>query len=119
MPHRTLADFLEELGRAGELAPVDAEVDPCLEVAEITRRVARQAGPALLFRSVKGHDIPLLTNLLGTEPRICRALGVETIEEATGRMDRRAEFQRQRRLAGTASLRFPEAVPWRVLPPIA
>jgi 4-hydroxy-3-polyprenylbenzoate decarboxylase len=88
MPHRTLADFLEELGRAGELAPVDAEVDPCLEVAEITRRVARQAGPALLFRSVKGHEIPLLTNLLATEPRICRALGVETIEEAVGRVDR-------------------------------
>ena len=88
MPHRTLADFLEELGRAGELAPVDAEVDPCLEVAEITRRVARQAGPALLFRSVKGHDIPLLTNLLGTELRICRALGLETIEEAVGRVER-------------------------------
>ena len=28
MPHRTLADFLEELGRAGELAPVDAKVTP-------------------------------------------------------------------------------------------
>ena len=86
--HCTLADFLEILGRAGELSPVDAEVDPCLEVAEITRRVARQAGPALLFRSVKGHDIPLLTNLLGSESRICRALGVETIEEAIGRTDR-------------------------------
>ncbi len=88
MPHRTLADFLEELGRAGELAPVDAEVDPCLEAAEITRRVTRQAGPALLFRSVKGHEIPLLTNLLGTESRICRALGVERIEEAMDRVDR-------------------------------
>ncbi len=88
MPHRTLADFLEELGRAGELAPVDAEVDPCREVAEITRRVARQAGPALLFRCVKGHDIPLLTNLLGSESRICRALGVETIEEAIAHVDR-------------------------------
>ncbi len=88
MSHRTLADFLEELGRAGELAPVDAEVDPCREVAEITRRVARQAGPALLFRSVQGHDIPLLTNLLGSESRICRALGVETIEEAIARVDR-------------------------------
>ena len=88
MPHRTLADFLEELGRAGELAPVDAEVDPCREVAEITRRVARQAGPALLFRSVKGHDVPLLTNLLGSESRIYRALGVETIEEAIARVDR-------------------------------
>ncbi len=88
MPHRTLADFLEELGRAGELAPVDAEVDPCLEVAEITRRIARQAGPAILFRNVKGHDVPLLTNLLANESRICRALGVETIEDATGRIDR-------------------------------
>ena len=88
MPHRTLADFLEELGRAGELAPVDAEVDPCLEVAEITRRVARRAGPALLFRCVKGYDLPLLTNLLGSELRICRALGVETIDEATDRVDR-------------------------------
>ncbi len=88
MPHRTLADFLEELGQAGELAPVDAEVDPCLEVAEITRRIACQNGPALLFRSVKGHDIPLLTNLMATESRVCRALGVETIEEAIGRIDR-------------------------------
>jgi 4-hydroxy-3-polyprenylbenzoate decarboxylase len=88
MPHRTLADFLEELGRAGELAPVDAEVDPRAEVAEITRRVARKAGPALLFRCVKGHEIPLLTNLLGAESRICRAMGVETIEEAIGRTDR-------------------------------
>jgi len=88
MPHRTLADFLEELGRAGELAPVDAEVDPCLEVAEITRRVARRAGPALLFRSVRGSDVPLLTNLLGTELRICRALGIDTIEDGIGRIDR-------------------------------
>ena len=42
----------------------------------------------MLFRSVKGHDIPLLTNLLASESRICRALGVETIEEAIGRVDR-------------------------------
>jgi 4-hydroxy-3-polyprenylbenzoate decarboxylase len=88
MPHRTLADLLEELGRAGELAPVDAEVDSRGEVAEITRRIARQAGPALLFRNVQGHEIPLLTNLLATEARICRALGVETIEEVIGRIDR-------------------------------
>ena len=58
MPHRTLADFLEELGRAGELAPVDAEVDPCLEVAEITRRIARQAGPACCSAASKGTIFP-------------------------------------------------------------
>ena len=88
MPYRNLADFLEDLGRAGELATIDAEVDPCLEVAEVTRRVARQNGPALLFRNVKGHDIPLVTNLFGTESRILRALGADSIEEATARIDR-------------------------------
>jgi 4-hydroxy-3-polyprenylbenzoate decarboxylase len=88
MPYRNLAEFLDDLGRAGELAPVDAEVDPCLEVAEVTRRVAWQNGPALLFRNVKGHDIPLVTNLFGTESRILRALGADSIEEATERIDR-------------------------------
>jgi len=88
MQHRTLADFLEELGRAGELASVDAEVDPCLEVAEITRRIARRPGPALLFRSVRGFDMPLLTNLLGAESRICRALGIDSIEAGIARIDR-------------------------------
>lgn len=88
MPYRTLADFLDDLGRAGELAAVDAEVDLCLEVAEITRRTARRKGPALLFRNVRGHDIPLLTNLFGTEARILRALGADSIEEATARIDR-------------------------------
>ena len=88
MAYRNLADFLEDLGRAGELASIDAEVDPCLEVAEVTRRVARQNGPALLFRNVKGHDIPLVTNLFGTESRILRALGAESIDEATARIDR-------------------------------
>ena len=32
--------------------------------------------------------MPLLTNLLASESRICRALGVETLEEAIGRIDR-------------------------------
>ena len=68
------------------MAPVDAEVDCRLEAAEITRRIAREGGPALLFRRVKGHDIPLLTNLLGSESRVCRALGVDTLEEAAGRV---------------------------------
>jgi 4-hydroxy-3-polyprenylbenzoate decarboxylase len=88
MPYRTLAEFLEDLGRAGELAPVDAEVDPRLEVAEVARRVAWKSGPAILFRNVRGHDIPLLTNLLATEARVCRALGTTSIDEAAGRVDR-------------------------------
>jgi len=86
MPYRCLADFLEELGHAGELVRVEAEVDPVLEAAEITRRTVKLGGPALLFGSVSGHDIPLLTNLLGTEARICRAVGAASLEHLRGRM---------------------------------
>lgn len=66
---------MEELGQAGELARVEAEVDPALEVAVITGRIARAGGPALLFGVLRGHPLPVLTGLLGTEERICRALG--------------------------------------------
>ena len=49
--------------------------------------MARQEGPALLFGRVTGHDLPLLTQLLGTEARICHALGVESLGDAAARLD--------------------------------
>ena len=91
MSFRCLSEFLEELGRAGELARVEAEVDPRLEIAEITARVRRADGPALLFPAVRGHEIPVLTNLLGSEVRLCRALGVAGIEEIGERLARLVE----------------------------
>ena len=46
-PHPDLASFLTALERAGQLARITAEVDPYLEVSEITQRVTRMNGPAL------------------------------------------------------------------------
>lgn len=86
MPYRSLADFVEELGQAGELVRVEAEVDPVLEVAEVTRQVATAGGPALLFAAVKGHHVPVVTNLLGTETRICKALGVVSLGDVAARL---------------------------------
>ena len=88
MPYRCLADFLEELGHAGELNRVEEEVDPALGVAEMTARMAQSGGPALLFGTVKGHHLPVLTNLLATEGRICRALGVASLDEVSDRIAR-------------------------------
>jgi 4-hydroxy-3-polyprenylbenzoate decarboxylase len=88
MPYRCLGDFLEELGHAGELTRVEEEVDPALQVAEIATRSAKSGGPALLFGSVKGHDLPVLCNLLATETRIGRALGVASLDEVAGRIAR-------------------------------
>ncbi len=70
-----LQSFLSLLERDGQLAHVRVEVDPELEVAEIAMRVVKQQGPALLFEHVKGSEIPLAINLLGSERRIELALG--------------------------------------------
>ena len=67
MPYHSLAEFLEKLAEAGELARVEAAVDANLEVAEITDRVASVGGPALLFSVIEGRRFPVLTNLLGAE----------------------------------------------------
>lgn len=88
MSYRCLADFLEELGHAGELTRVEDEVDPTLEVAQVARQTATSGGPALLFGAVKGHDLPVLCNLLTTEARICRALGVAALHEVAERLAR-------------------------------
>jgi UbiD family decarboxylase len=78
MPERSFADlrsFLDELRARGELAVVDAPVDPELEVAEIHRRVIAAGGPALLFTSVRGAELALATNLFGTAARAQLAFG--------------------------------------------
>ncbi|HXT59838.1 MAG TPA: UbiD family decarboxylase [Pirellulales bacterium] len=86
MPANSLPDFLEELERAGELKRVAVEVDSDLELAAIADRVAKAGGPALLFERVKGRHPPLVANLLGTESRLCRALGVGSLEELADRL---------------------------------
>ncbi|HZB46829.1 MAG TPA: UbiD family decarboxylase [Pyrinomonadaceae bacterium] len=73
--HRNLRSFLQLLEREKDLAFIDAEVDPYLELAEVHRRVIAEGGPALLFRRVKGSRYPVVTNLFGTERRIGLAFG--------------------------------------------
>ena len=55
-----LRDWIDHLRRNGELCEVTAEVDPYLEIAEITDRVTKAGGPALLFTNVRGsrHAAP-------------------------------------------------------------
>lgn len=75
MPFPDLRAFIDRLTRDRDLVVIEAEVDPYLEVAEIHRRVIAAAGPALLFRRVKGADFPLVTNLFGTAKRAELAFG--------------------------------------------
>jgi len=84
--YRDLQEFLEVLERKGELLRIKREVSPELEITEITDRVVKQAGPALLFERVKGSSIPVVTNLFGTEERVCLALGVKSLDELSQRI---------------------------------
>src|SRR5262245_8862552 len=77
MPFADLQEFLRHLEQKGQLKRIRVEVDPELEVTEITQRVLREQGPALLFERPKGSSIPLVMNLFGTMDRVRAALGRE------------------------------------------
>ena len=86
MSYRDLRDFLTRLAKEDELARIGVEVDPVLEITEITDRVTKAGGPALLFERPKGSRLPVVTNLLGTQRRMNLALEVEDIEEVAARI---------------------------------
>lgn len=72
---KDLRAFLDVLRKENDLAVVEAEADPRLEIPEIHRRVIEEGGPALLFRRPKGADFPVVTNLFGTPKRLELAFG--------------------------------------------
>ena len=86
MAYRDLRAFIQKLEREGELKRITAEVDPVLEITEITQRVTRAGGPALLFEHPKGSKHPLLINMLGSERRINLALEVHALYEVAARI---------------------------------
>ena len=93
MGYRDLRDFLARLEKEGQLARIGEEVDPVLEITEITDRVTKSGGPALLFERPRGSRIPLVTNLLGSERRMNLALDVQSIEEVAARVQSFLDFQ--------------------------
>jgi 4-hydroxy-3-polyprenylbenzoate decarboxylase len=88
-----LRDWIALLEREGELVRVTAEVDPHLEVTEITDRTVKAGGPALLFEHPKGSEHPLLINQFGTERRMCLAFGVERLDDVGAKLEDVLEMQ--------------------------
>lgn len=80
MAFKNLKHFIQVLEAAGELVRIKEYVNPHLEIAEITDRVSKQYGPALLFENT-GTAFPLLINSMGTEKRMAMALGVEKLDD--------------------------------------
>jgi len=79
MEYQDLRDFLNYLESKGQLKRISQEIDPNLEMSEISDRTLKKAGPALLFENPKGSDIPVLCNLFGTPERVAMGMGQSSV----------------------------------------
>lgn len=86
MAFNDLKDFIGFLEAKGQLIRIKAEVDPVLEVTEITDRISKSYGPALLFENPKGSNIPILINAFGSYERMSWALDVDHLDEVPDRL---------------------------------
>ena len=98
MAYDDLRDWISALDRAGELKKVRTEVDPILEITEITDRVSKSGsagksaratpgGKALLFQNVKGYPgSQVLINQFGSPRRMNLALEVDKLDEVADRI---------------------------------
>lgn len=81
MAYDGLQHFISVLEQKKLLKRISAEVDGELEITEITDRVVKSGGPALLFERVKGSKFPLLINAFGTMERMRLALQVKDLDD--------------------------------------
>ena len=75
MRFKDIREFIDFLESRNELRRIKAPVSCELEISEITDRVTKAGGPALLFENVEGYDVPVLINIFGTAQRMAWALG--------------------------------------------
>ncbi|NQX89326.1 MAG: 4-hydroxy-3-polyprenylbenzoate decarboxylase [Halioglobus sp.] len=80
MKYADLREFIATLEQRGELVRITTEIDTQLEMTEIADRTLRAGGPALLFEKPKGHSIPVLANLFGTELRVAFGMGAQNLK---------------------------------------
>jgi 4-hydroxy-3-polyprenylbenzoate decarboxylase len=80
MSFKGLSDFINLLEKENDLQRIKTFVDPVLEITEITDRISKSGGKALLFENT-GTDFPLLINAFGSDNRIAKALGRENLDD--------------------------------------
>jgi 4-hydroxy-3-polyprenylbenzoate decarboxylase len=80
MPYTGLSDFISDLEKHSELHRIKSFVDPVLEITEITDRITKASGKALLFEN-NGTKFPLLINAFGSLKRMSMSIGRESLDE--------------------------------------
>ncbi|WP_291425334.1 menaquinone biosynthesis decarboxylase [Deinococcus sp.] len=76
-----IQSFIRLLEQRGELLRVREPVSRNLEITEMSDRLVKKGGPAVLFENVVDSDYPVVIGLLGTRERMALALGVGDLDE--------------------------------------
>jgi 4-hydroxy-3-polyprenylbenzoate decarboxylase len=89
MPYKDLREFIKLLEKRELLVRIKTEVDPILEITEITDRMCKSqgGGKALFFEKVRGSAFPVVTNLFGSFERMCMALEVRELDDVARRIE--------------------------------
>lgn len=93
MAYRDLQELIRILEKEGQLVRISEPVSRDLEITEITDRVSKAHGPALLFECVEGSEFPVLTNCFGSEERMSKALLSENLDEIGDRIGEYLKLQ--------------------------
>ena len=87
-----LREFIEHLRENAELLTLTTPLSPRFEISTILSELGKKEAPALLFENVKGHQLPVIGNLLGTKKRLSMALRVDPdhlLEDLAGEIGQR------------------------------
>jgi len=87
-----IRDYIEYLKENGELLTLSTPLSPKFEISTILSELGKKEAPAFLFENVKGHQLPVIGNLLGTKKRLSMALGVDQenfFENALSKLEKR------------------------------
>jgi 4-hydroxy-3-polyprenylbenzoate decarboxylase len=86
MAYSGLNGFIDELAKRDELRKIKDFINPELEITEITDRITKSGGKALLFENT-GTNFPLLINAYGSDKRMAMAIGRTGLDDVGKEID--------------------------------
>lgn len=98
MPFDDLQSLIDHLDHQGDLKRIAHSLSPRLEITEVTDRVVKADGPALLFEQPTGYDFPVFTNGYASWERINAIFGVEHVDEIGAKIVQLMDLEPPRKL---------------------
>ena len=86
MSYSGLNEFIASLEQKNDLIRIKQFVNPELEITEVTDRIAKAGGKALLFENT-GTKFPVLINAFGSDTRMAMAIGRNDLTEAGAELE--------------------------------